>query len=383
MRICRVTIGYPPRRCGLSHHAYYLSKYQALLGHKVLVFQPHHQDKASLVTEDHRVLQVPLGPLAPYWGSKVARTVFAGLSSAWILRLSKTHHFDVIHGHGDVFEAFPLRVAARFLRIPLVMTVHSCLNNARRYRLPASRLWRSVDRIIAVSQKVKQNLYAVGYPAGCIDVISSGVETSLFAQPTLPEKIAARHDLGIDAVAFVVIAAGRLHPVKGFNYLLQAVKSLMVQHKVYFYVLGDGPQRQSLECSIGTDQRIFFVGSVPHEQIPKWLHAADLFVLSSVDLSGQAEGTPTAVMEAMATGLPVVTTDSGGAKDLIATVDGCNVVPQRDSGALTSAMRELIENAELRQRLGQLNWQRGQERDWSRIAAAVGEVYKKAGVATA
>jgi teichuronic acid biosynthesis glycosyltransferase TuaC len=376
-----VTIGYPPRRCGLSHHAYYLSKYQALLGHKVLVLQPH-QDNGSLVTADHRVLRVALGPLAPYWGSKVGRTVFAGLTSTWILRLRRTHHFDVIHGHGDVFEAFPLRVAARFLRIPLVMTVHGCLNNARRYRIPASGLWTAVDRIIAVSQKVRQDLQAVGYPAGRIDVISSGVETSLFAQPTLQEKIAARHDLGIDAVAFVVIATGRLHPVKGFNYLIEAVKSLMVHHKVYFYVLGDGPQRQSLQCLIGTDQRISLVGSVPHAQIPKWLHAADLFVLSSVDLSGQAEGTPTAVMEAMATGLPVVTTDSGGTKDLIATVDGCNVVPQRDSGALARAMLELIENVELRQRLGQLNWQRSQERDWSRIAAAVGEVYKKARIAT-
>jgi teichuronic acid biosynthesis glycosyltransferase TuaC len=383
MRICRVTIGYPPRRCGWSHHAYYLSKYQAMLGHKVLVFQPHHQEETSLATEDQRVYQVALGPLGPYWGSKVARMIFAGLTGTWILRLSRTHHFDVIHGHGDVFEAFPLRVAARFLRIPLVMTVHSCLNNARRYRIPASGLWTAVDRIIAVSQKVKQDLQAVGYPAGRIDVISSGVETSLFAQPTPQEKIAARHELGVDPVAFIVVAIGRLHPMKGFNYLIPAVKSLMVQHKMYCYVLGDGQQRQSLECSIGTDQRIFFVGSVPHEQISKWLHAADLFVLPSVDLSGQAEGTPTAVMEAMATGLPVVTTDSGGAKDLIATVDGCNVVPQRDSRALARAILELIENVELRQRLGQLNWQRSQERDWSRIAAAVGEVYKKAGVAAA
>jgi teichuronic acid biosynthesis glycosyltransferase TuaC len=378
-----VTLGYPPRRCGWSNHAYYLSKYQAMLGHKVLVFQPHRRDDASLATEDHQVIQVPLGPLAPYWGSKVARTVFAGLSSIRILRLSKTYHFNLIHGHGDIFEAFPLSAVARFLGIPLVMTVHSRLNTARRYRIPASGLWKSVDRIIVVSEKVKQDLSAIGYASRLIDVISSGVETSRFAQPTLQEKIAARHELGIDSDAFVIVATGRLHPMKGFNYLIPAVKNLVVQHRVSCYIVGDGPQRQSLECSIGTDQRIVLVGSVPHEQIVKWLHGADLFVLPSVDLSGQAEGTPTAVMEAMSTGLPVVTTDSGGAKELIAAVDGENVVPQRDNQALARAIRGLIDDVALRQRLGQLNGQRIQGRDWARIAAAVCEVYKKAGVSVA
>lgn len=378
-----MTIGYPPRRCGWSHHAYYLSKYQAMLGHEVLVFQPHRQNNASLATKDHQVIQVALGPLTLYWGSKVGRTVFASLSSTCILRLSKVYYFNIIHGHGDIFEAFPLSAVARFLRIPLVMTVHSRLSNACQYRILASGLWKAVDRIIAVSQEVKQDLWALGYPPDRIDVISSGVDTSLFTRPASQERIAARHELGIDLDAFVLIATGRLHPVKGFDYLISAVKNFVAQQKVCLYLLGDGPQKQSLERLIGTNQRIFLVGGVPHERIVKWLHAADLFVLPSVDLPGHVEGTPTAVMEAMAVGLPVVTTDSGGAKKLIATVNGCNVVPQRDSKALAKAILELLQNSELRRHLGQLNWQRVQERDWSRIAAAVCEVYKKAGVSPA
>lgn len=114
-----------------------------------------------------------------------------------------------------------------------------------------------------------------------------------------------------------------------------------------------------------------------------YLHAADLFVLPSIDLPGEGEGTPTGVMEAMAVGLPVVTTDSGGAKYLIASADGLTVVPQRDSRALAAAINQLIENPALREQLGQMNRQRVQERDWSRIAAAVCEVYRKVSASSA
>jgi glycosyltransferase involved in cell wall biosynthesis len=108
-----------------------------------------------------------------------------------------------------------------------------------------------------------------------------------------------------------------------------------------------------------------------------YLQAANLFVLSSIDQPGLIEGTPTAVMEAMATGLPVLATDSGSAKNVIAAIPGLTLVPQCDSAALANAIGRLVQDAEACQRIGACNRERVASRDWPAIAAAVCQFYER------
>jgi glycosyltransferase involved in cell wall biosynthesis len=380
MHICRVTRAFIPLRDGISHHTFYLSKHQARLGHKVWVLQPHHPRGE---VEGFRIEHIPLGPLTPKYGWESVTALFALLAGFKALFLYKQFGLDLIHVHGDVVEALVLKPFAWLMKVPLVMTMHSRLSLKRKYRMVAPSVWRMVDGVIAVSPDVARDLQALGVDPNRVSIISSGVELDCFAPPTSAARQVAKEALGIPREALVVAAVGNLNPMKGFRYLVEAMRSLSDVDNLQAYIIGDGPLRSELAALADGLPSVHLVGGVPHEQIQMYLYSSDLFVLPSIDLPGKAEGTPTAVMEAMAAGLPVITTDSGGAKYLIEAIPGVTLVPQRDSQALARAILKLAENAEFRKHLGQLNHQRVQERDWSHIAAVVCEVYKKAGVLSA
>jgi glycosyltransferase involved in cell wall biosynthesis len=112
--------------------------------------------------------------------------------------------------------------------------------------------------------------------------------------------------------------------------------------------------------------------------MPALLQAADIFTLPSIDLPGQAEGTPTALLEAMAAGLPVVITDSGGGRFVVGASGGGVIVPQRDPGALAEALIALAGDARRRCALGALNQRWAREQDWTIVAGRVVDVYREA-----
>jgi glycosyltransferase involved in cell wall biosynthesis len=373
MNICRITRVFPPFRDGISHHAYYLSKYQVPLGHKVWVLQPHHP---AGDVDGFQVKRISLGFFTSQYGYKSVTGAFAVLAGFESNRLHARYRFDLIHGHGDIVEAFILKQFARLLGLPLVMTMHSRLSRQRKYRVIAPLVWRTADGIIAVSQEIAADLQALGVRPDKVMVISSGVELDQFTPPSTDSRRLARHELGIPDSVFVIVAVGNLNPMKGFHYLIEAVQLSQLDH-LRVYIIGDGPLRAELESLAFHGPAVQIIGSVPHDQVRLYLRAADLFVLPSVDLPGKAEGTPTAVMEAMAAGLPVITTNSGGAKDVIAAIPGVTVVPQRDSQALADAILRFAKDYELRKHIGELNRERVMCRDWPRIASEVCQFYER------
>lgn len=147
-----------------------------------------------------------------------------------------------------------------------------------------------------------------------------------------------------------VVALGRLHPVKGFDLLLPAFQAALAEAPGWTLdIWGDGPEQESLvrlagELGLGEAVRFRGLTDDPY----RVLRGADLYVLSS-----RAEGFPNALVEAMACGLPVVSTDFGGAaRDIIQ--DGVNglLVPAEDPQAMAAALARLMGNPEARRRLG-------------------------------
>jgi glycosyltransferase involved in cell wall biosynthesis len=143
-------------------------------------------------------------------------------------------------------------------------------------------------------------------------------------------------------------------------------------------IVGEGPQREMLEGLAADLPHVRFAGGLPHEQIPEVLSSATLFVLPSVDLEGQAEGTPTVLMEAMAAGLPIVTTDAGGDAELVRHHINGLVVPQRSPSAMAMAITELLRDESLLRRMGDANRARAAEKDWSVIEPQVAGEYEVA-----
>lgn len=202
----------------------------------------------------------------------------------------------------------------------------------------ARRIARESDALTFVSSEHQRRFEAlVGEPLPHASVLAMGV-------PTLPQRNAqnredARRRLGLRGT--VVLTMGRLVPIKGLDVLLTALRGLP---DVTLVVAGEGPEREALErvaarCGV----RVVFPGVVLGAEKAALLHAADVFALPSRRLaSGREEGTPTALQEAMQVGLPVVATDTGGVRELLAGGQLGALVPPDDAPALHAALTELL-----------------------------------------
>lgn len=373
MRIARVTTGFPPRHCGWSHHAFHLSRYQTGNGHAVSVFYPRACGMSEIPDID--AYPIGTGPIA--WDSLFGRTVFAGLAARRLKILHRSRRIDLIHGHGDIFEALPLLRAARRLGLPLVMTIHGGLSKSWKYRALASYVWPRVDRVIAVNRAIKEDLISLGCLPQHVDVTSSGVDTRYFRPASDLEKSRARQAMGLAPEDFVAAAVGRLHPVKGFRYLIEAA-GLAATARLRVLIVGEGEQRLELERRASESVNVRLLGEKVDGELLRILHAADIFVLPSVELPGQVEGTPTAVLEAMSCGLPVLTTDAGGTGEVVSGAKKDVMVPQKSAQALAEALSYFASNRLVAGEVGRQNRLKAIERDWSKVADLVQESYRRA-----
>jgi glycosyltransferase involved in cell wall biosynthesis len=157
----------------------------------------------------------------------------------------------------------------------------------------------------------------------------------------------------------VVFWAGRLDRVKGLPVLIRAFSGLTRKTPAHLLLAGDGPLRTSLERlvdKLGIASMIRLLGS--RSDVPSLLKMADLFVFPS-----RTEGLPNALLEAMAAARPIVATDVAGNRDLIAHGRTGYLVPYGDTHALEEAMRELLTNRTLANRLGNQAFEEA-DRNW-------------------
>ena len=376
MKICRIVKNFPPLMGGMEYHARDLSYAQAKKGHFVDVFimrgSPH--------TGDERV------KIRRIRGEGVANKLRDSLGSMLFMSLVDSHlvirrpetTYDIFHLHGDIMEALFGALLGKVYGKPTVITLHAGLNTRKVYRTLASRSFGLVDHIIAVSEDIAKEVVEMGLDPARISVISSGIHYQEFANgENLTDKMELRRRLGLPEESPLVVGVGRLHPMKGFKYLIEALTGVEGRIKVAAAIVGGGPEEPELiRLGRSGTGRIIFTGQVEKAQLRFYLLAADVFVLPSVSLKGQREGTPTAVMEAMAAGLPVVTTDVGGAKKLIG--DGINgfLVPEKDPKAIRVAIEKLISQPSLRRAMGENNKKEAKKFDWGEISSKVESVYR-------
>lgn len=154
-----------------------------------------------------------------------------------------------------------------------------------------------------------------------------------------------------DEVGRRLLFVGRLAPVKGLNVLLDAFAQVQETHSVSeLVIIGDGPQREDLQQRVrrdGLDSAVRFAGKLSQTEVADLLNQSDLFVLPSF-----AEGVPVVLMEAMAAGLPVVTTNIAGVSELVTHGESGLLLAPGDVDALVNGIRQLLDDAELRNTYG-------------------------------
>lgn len=260
--------------------------------------------------------------------------------------LKKRHGRFVLHAHCAYPDVVGAAIAARWLGLPLVATTHgSDINLSARERLLRPQIraaLRSAQRVIAVSAPLASAVTALtGLPPPRIECIPcAGYSPEVFHPRTPAVRAALRHELGVDANVRLVLFVGHLVPVKALDVLLRAwallLRSRPEAAPARLVLIGEGAERDALMRLAeqeGVTAQATFLGARPQAVVADWIAAADLLCLPS-----HAEGSPNVVVEALASGIPVVASRVGGIPDLVD--DGVNgvLVPPGEPGALAAAL---------------------------------------------
>jgi len=229
-----------------------------------------------------------------------------------------------------------------------------------------------VDSIIGVSSQIERKYKAEGVVSR-VTCIRNGIDLEGNSVQIDRERI--REDLGIDTETSLIGTVGRLTPVKGISYLLQAAQILLRQGaNVKVLVVGDGSIRLDLMTQtrdLGISKNVVFLGH--REDVHELLHAMDIFVISSL-----SEGIPMALLEAMAASRAVVSSRVGGIPEIVEDGFEGFLIEPMDVNGLAERCRRLIESPDVARKMGAQARNRV-ERDFSATVMAdrVALVYKE------
>jgi glycosyltransferase involved in cell wall biosynthesis len=256
-------------------------------------------------------------------------------------RVLREQAVDILHCNrhkATVYGALAARAGGVSAVISHVHGLNRCRNTARRlmYRLLLSP---RISCAIGCAEAIRDDIRA-SYPGLAEKAVSlaNSIDHEKYANVRI-DRASYRQELGLPPDAYVFIFVGRFAPTKGLAYLTQAFASAAgADQRAHLLLVGDGRDRPQVEAGLdaaGVRGRVTLTGR--RNDIPQLLACADCFVMSSV-----AEGMPLAVMEAMAAGIPVISTDVGGVAELLGQGRYGRLVPARDAGALGEAMLETL-----------------------------------------
>ena len=348
MRIVHIYKDYAPVLGGIENHVRDLAEAQAIAGHEVAVLVVQRRGLPASdeilagvrVVKAKRLLDVQSAPIALSFPHDVARL---------------TRGADIAHLHAP----YPIGEACNLLfghARRTVITWHSDIVRQKtllRFYAPLlRRVLTRADRILPTSEIYARSSPWISPHLAKCTVVPLGIDPQRFAprESTLARaaELRAQWTAGDDS-RLVVLSVGRLRYYKGLDDLIRA---LVERSDVLAVIAGDGPMRaewQALADSLGVAERVRFVGSPSDDDLPACFRAADAYALPA---NVRAEAFGIAVLEAMASGLPVLTTEVGSATSWI-NQDGVTgyVVPPQDPPALAAALGQL-QNAATRWRLG-------------------------------
>jgi glycosyltransferase involved in cell wall biosynthesis len=342
--ITRLNIGGPARHVLLADHGLRDRGWETLLVHGMV---DAGEAEVGLAAAD--VPRVRIASLRrPIRPADDARAL------ASLIALVRGYRPDIIHTH--LSKAGLLGRLAGLLARSRARRVHTFHGNlfggyfgaeATNAIIGAERfLGQRTDRVLALSEPQRAELLAHAIaPPDRIAVVPLGLDLARFGTVDRSE---ARRRLGIPPNQPVIVAAGRMVPIKRLDRLVDAFALVRRGRPAHLYLIGDGPERAAVEARVGTaglGDDVTFVGWV--DEVADWYAAADVVALSS-----DREGTPLALIEAAAAARPVVATAVGGVPDVVADGETGFVVPASDVRAFAERVTRLLADPELAARLG-------------------------------
>jgi phosphatidylinositol alpha-mannosyltransferase len=353
---------------GVTSHIANLAEQFGRLGHAVTVLAPSSRDETELAAG--RV--VKLGSVVPVPANgSVARITLSLRLSGRVKRLLNQERFDVIHLHEPFMPALPITVLRHSATVN-VATFHSSWDSriARLYGNPLLRRFnRRLHARIAVSNRARD--FVATHFDGAYQVIPNGIAVDEFGPDVAPLPHLADGKLNI-------LFVGRLEERKGFRYLLRAYARLKPHlPETRLIVVGAYEEKakrryEAFVRSVGLDD-VLFPGRASAGELPRYYKSCDVFCAPSV--GGESQGI--VLLEAMASGRPIVASDIAGYRGVMTDGREGLLVPPRDADALAAALGRLLRARELRQRMGAAGCEQARQYSWPTVAARVLEVYEQ------
>ena len=346
MRVAVITRYFPTSHEPWAGHSSYQTLRVLAKRCELKVFYPESEYPPMLTPQSragrridfqHRVADVEVEYIS-YPALPAISRPFNGWSAARSI-LSKVRGYQpdillnyIIYPDGDA----ALRVA-RALKVPLVVTaIGSDLNVIAPFCEGLTRrVLREADCTGTVSGDLLRTARRLGAPLDRSRAVLNGCDTTIFHPGNRRQ---ARAELGIAPDAEAIVYVGRLDMAKGLGELVAAIANLRRPH-LKAWIVGDGPARQELLQAISSHNlagQVELVPSCGTRQVAGWMAASDLITLPSY-----REGCPNVVIEALASGRPVVATDVGGIPELMDERSG-RLVPVRNAEALAKALEEVL-----------------------------------------
>lgn len=387
MRILMLSWEYPPRVVGgLGRHVAALSRALAAAGHDVHVVSRDHPDApAEEVRDGVHVVRVPEAPpevpfsdLVPWVLSFNTRVLAAAA------RLARAHDFDVVHAHDWLVTHAGVGMKEAF-DLPLVATVHATELGRHQGHLPGPmnalihqvEWWLTYEarRVITCSTYMSDQVTdAFRLPSGKVDVIPNGVALADFV---LPDDEVARFRTGLTPDGGpLVLFAGRLEYEKGVQTVLHALERLRARlGPVRFTIAGVGTYSEELHRlvdELGLGDQVRFTGFLEDHELRLHYAAADVAIAPSI-----YEPFGLVATEAMACGTPVIVSDTGGLREIVADGHGLTFPPQ-DADELAERIERVLTDPELTRELVDRGRRHVARRyDWDRVAADTTVTYRR------
>jgi glycosyltransferase involved in cell wall biosynthesis len=254
----------------------------------------------------------------------------------------------------------PYIVSLRGTDVPFYNDRFAFLDKLIFKRFSSQVVWKHARYVIANSEGLR-DLALQSSPKQVISVIPNGIDTEFFHPPEGKAfSMTSQED-------FRLVYVGRITPRKGLDLVVQAMSKLIQLgcSNIQFTIVGDGSAKTELESLVrrlGLEGAVTFMGRIPHEEVVSYYGKADVLIMPS-----KHEGMSNTILEAMACGLPIVITNTGGTKELVDDANG-RVLEDRSVGSIVTALRELHDDRSLLESMSRTSRRKAISMSWSRSA---------------
>lgn len=272
---------------------------------------------------------------------------------------------DIVHTHAAKAGALGRR-AAISCKVPVVIhTFHGHIFHSYFGKLKTEifktierRLAKKSNAIIAISEIQKEELSKVHRIAteDKITVVPLGFDLVPFREKRFSERVQVRSSYALDDETIAIAIVGRLAPIKNHGYFLEVMEHVLKKttKRIQVFIVGDGTEKEVIETKVKEINKLY-----PKViKMTSWIEDIGTFNagMDIICLTSKNEGTPVSLIEAQAAGIPVVTTDVGGVKDIIIEDETGHVVPVERQDLFIEKLLELVENEKKREKMSQNGW---------------------------